>query len=109
MLRFCTVLLCLLLAAAVAGRYHAEVSVREEREHIRSLEAKKFEEKRRIQILRAELAWLESPERLVKIAAEKTDLEPITGAQLMDTAEFIAAMKGEAAASTVQPYIDSQK
>lgn len=97
MLRIATLMLCLLLAAAAAGRYRAEVSVREAREAVEMLEHEKGDEARRIQVLRAELAWLESPERLVKIAQEKTILEPMTGAQLMSPVEFVTAFAGDSA------------
>jgi len=92
MLRVSTFLLCLLLAAASAGRYRAEVAVRETRQSIGDLERTKAEEERRIQVLRAELAFLENPERLAKIAREKTELEPLTGHQLLSPKEFLTAM-----------------
>ncbi len=92
MFRFATFLLCLILALSVAARYRAEVSVRNERKQIRQVDVAIAEEERRIQVLRAELAWLGSPERLEKIAKEKTDLEPVTGAQLITTDEFVRAL-----------------
>ncbi len=95
MLRLSTVLLCLLLAAASAGRYHAEVGVRLSREAIETIEAEKAEEQRRIQILRVELAYLENPERLMKIAKEKTDLKALTGQQLLSTSDFVSALTSD--------------
>lgn len=92
MLRISTFLLCVLLAAAAAGRYQAEVQVRQEREAIRNLEAESKEEERRIQVLKAEVAWLESPDRLSKIAREKTGLEPLTGQQLLTSREFVSVV-----------------
>ncbi|MEO0320136.1 MAG: hypothetical protein AAF199_04490 [Pseudomonadota bacterium] len=92
MLRICTFLLCLLLAVASASRYRAEIAVRETRAAITATKASIAEEERRIQVLRAELAYLENPERLAKIARDKTDLEPLTGDQLVSAAEFLTAM-----------------
>lgn len=97
MLRIATFLLCLLLAAASAGRYRAEVSVRETRKEIENLQKEQIEEQRRIQVLRAELAYLESPDRLAKIAEDQTDLEPLMGQQLLTSGEFLTAFGVSAA------------
>lgn len=102
MLRISTFLLCLLLAAASAGRYRAEVAVRETRQSIEMLEQAKADEERRIQVLRAELAYLENPERLAKIAREKTDLEPLTGHQLLNSGEFLSALGADSIANHYQ-------
>jgi len=91
MVRVTMILLCFLLAAAAAGRYQAEVSVRQVRRDIQDLDSARVREISQIQVLRAEIAYLESPERLAKIAAEVTDLEPLTGAQLMTADEFLVA------------------
>jgi hypothetical protein len=77
-----------LLAAAAFGRYRAEVSVRELREDIERIETSQLEELRTIQMLRAEIAFLENPERLSKVAAAKTDLRPSSGDQLVNAPEF---------------------
>ena len=76
MIRISTIFLCLLLAAAAAGRYQAEVAVREARSELRNLEEQKAKELRAIQMLRAEVAYLESPDRLAKIARSETELRP---------------------------------
>ncbi len=91
MLRITMLLLCLILAAAAAGRYKAEAAVRETRNELRQLEQTKSQELTRIQVLRAEVAYLESPERLAAIAEKMTDLEPLTGAQLMTADDFKVA------------------
>jgi len=44
MLRIATLLLCILLASAAAGRYRAEVSVREARDEINRLQVEKEDE-----------------------------------------------------------------
>lgn len=91
MVRITMILLCFLLAAAAAGRYQAEVSVREVRRDIHGLDHARAQELSKIQVLRAEIAYLESPERLAKIASEVTDLQPLSGAQLMTADEFLTA------------------
>lgn len=95
MIRITTIFLCLLLAAAAAGRYRAEVSVRETRMELEKLETSKLEEERSIQMLRAEVAYLESPERLAKIAKAKTDLRPSESGQTPNAQEFAAAFRDE--------------
>lgn len=103
MMRFTTFLLCLILAAAAAGRYKAEIAVREAKNEARALERRKTEELSNIQILRAEVAYLERPERLAEIARSVTGLAPLSGAQLM-TAEDLelafAASRGAGQLST---------
>lgn len=88
MVRITMILLCFLLAAAAAGRYQAEVSVREVRREIENLDKARARELSQIQVLRAEIAYLESPDRLAKIASKVTDLEPLAGDQLMTADEF---------------------
>ncbi len=92
MLRLASLVFCILLAIASAGRYRAEVSVRAVRDDITYLEQAKADELRRIQILRAELAYLESPDRLEKIAREMTPLRPASGRQFLSSQEFLAAV-----------------
>ncbi len=91
-MRLTTLLLCLILAAAAAGRYKAEDEVRDARSEVRELDAKKARELSSIQVLRAEVAFLERPERLAEIAESvsglERDLEPLTGAQLMTAEDF---------------------
>lgn len=94
MVRATMILLCFLLLAAAAGRYKAEVSVREAREELKALEDAKAQEVSEIKVLRAEVAYLESPDRLAKIAARHTDLKPLAGTQLMTADEFVLALAG---------------
>ncbi len=100
MMRFTTFLLCLILAAAAAGRYKAEVAVRDAKSEVRALDRQKAEELSGIQVLRAEVAYLERPERLAEIAQSVTGLEPLTGAQLMTAEDLELAF---AAASAQNP------
>ncbi|WP_428407996.1 cell division protein FtsL [Hyphococcus sp.] len=94
MIRITTIFLCVLLAAAAFGRYRAEVSVRELREDIENIETSQVEELRSIQMLRAEIAYLENPDRLAKVAASKTDLRPSDMDQLVNAREFAALIGG---------------
>lgn len=90
MLRLTMMLLCLLLAAAAAGRYQAEVSVREAKRQINAVESEKAKTLSEIQVLKAEIAYLEGPERLAALARRHTDLKPLSGAQLVTAEEFLA-------------------
>ena len=103
MIRIATIFLCILLAAAAVGRYRAEVSVREARQELERLEAAKLEELRDIQMLRAEIAFLENPERLAKIATAKTDLRPSHGGQTVTARQFAAAFADEDAPLSDEP------
>ncbi|NOX96090.1 MAG: hypothetical protein GXP04_13650 [Alphaproteobacteria bacterium] len=94
MIRITTIFLCLLLAAAAAGRYRAEVSVKETRSELKRLELSKVEELRSIQILRADVAYLENPQRLSEIANSKTDLRPSERGQILTAREFAVLMNG---------------
>lgn len=91
MLRLTMILLCFVLAAAAAGRYKAEAAVRETRTELRQLDQAKTLEATKIQVLRAEVAYLESPERLGVIATKMTDLKPLSGAQLLTADDFKVA------------------
>lgn len=88
MMRLTTFLLCLILAAAAAGRYKAETAVRDAKSEIRTLDRLKSEELSSIQILRTEVAFLERPQRLAEIAGGVAGLAPLTGAQLMTAEDF---------------------
>jgi len=103
MIRITTIFLCVLLAAAAFGRYRAEVSVRELREDIEKIETSQVEELRSIQMLRAEIAYLENPERLAKVAEAKTDLRPSSGEQLVNATEFAALIGDEDFAKENEP------
>lgn len=91
MIRISTIFLCMLLAAAAFGRYRAEVSVKETRQEIERLDEAQQEARRAIQMLRAEIAYLENPERLARIAEAKTDLRPSDGLQTLSARQFAAA------------------
>jgi len=95
-MRFTLILLCFILAAAAAGRYQAEAAVRETRAELKRLDRAKETELSSIQVLRAEVAYLENPDRLSEIAENLTTLEPLSGAQLMTAEDFeLAFGEGE--------------
>jgi hypothetical protein len=106
MVRLTMILLCFLLAAAAWGRYRAEASVREARREIQELGQAQAKEISQVQVLRAEIAYLESPERLAKIARSVTDLEPLSGRQLMTADEFLVAFGDEAGPRLARPPAD---
>ena len=62
MIRVTMIFLCLILAGAAAGRYQAEVRVKQKREEINQLEKLKAREVAEIQLLRAEIAYLAKPD-----------------------------------------------
>ncbi len=95
MFRITTIFLCVLLAAAAIGRYRAEQSVQKTRMELERLETTRLEERRQIQLLRAEVAYLENPERLAKIARAKTELRPSEPVQIISVQQFAVAMTGE--------------
>ncbi len=94
----------MLLAAAAAGRYRAEVSVKETRAELKRLEISKTQEQQSIQMLRAEVAYLENPNRLSKIAQAKTNLRPSVQDQLLSARQFATKMDGDEADEL--PYQD---
>ena len=91
MIRLSMILLWLILFGAAAGRYKAETAVREIEAEIARLEAARDAETREIKVLRAEIAYLEGPDRLAEMAREHTDLRPLSGAQLMTADDFLMA------------------
>ena len=107
MIRITTIFLCVLLAAAAWGRYKAEVSVRETRQEIEKLNVSIVDESRKIQILRAEIAYLENPERLEKVAQTKTDLRPSERTQLLSARQFAAAFNDDVMLADDEPSAPS--
>lgn len=96
MIRTTTIFFCLLLAAAAAGRYRAENEVRSEERNIDVLRQQADGERDRIQVLRSEVAYLESPERLSSIVREwHAPLKPMKGSQMITAEQFIARFDGE--------------
>ena len=96
MFRITTIFLCVLLATAATGRYRAEEAVRKAHAEIAALEAKTLDEQRAIQMLRAEIAYLENPARLAKVAEVRTDLRPTERGQILSARQFAQAMGSDA-------------
>lgn len=96
MFRITTIFLCVLFLAAVAGRYSAEESVRAAQEELQRLEAEHQYERQQVQMLRAEIAYLEGPDRLAKVARATTALRPPAPGEILSAREFKSAMIGEA-------------
>lgn len=92
MIRFTMLFLCMLVAAAAFGRYRAEVSVRDVKAEASRLDQKGRQLETDIKILRAEIAYLESPDRLRKIANATTELEPLAGHQLVSASSFLSVV-----------------
>ncbi|MEL6360105.1 MAG: hypothetical protein AAFR21_03405 [Pseudomonadota bacterium] len=65
-----------------------DVAVHETRSEIAELERERDDLTGNMQLLRAEIAYLESPERLAGLAENFTELEPLAGQQLMTSDEF---------------------
>lgn len=95
-MRLSLLILCLVLFAAAAGRYRAEAALQLTERRIAELDARRAEEARAIQMLRAEIAVLESPERLARLADEHTDLAPLPSDRLLSADEFLIAFGGGA-------------
>lgn len=100
MVRLTMVFLCLLLAAAAAGRYQAEVAVRDSRNEIARLKSERAMELQQIETLRLDIAYLESPNRLAQLAEKLTDLRPLATPQLMTADRFRVAFAADPAAET---------
>lgn len=108
MIRASMIFLVLLLLGAAAGRYSAEASVRDLRRDMQTIETKKAEARREIQTLRAEVAYLESPDRLQDIAAMATDLKPVASRQLLTSQDFAAAFAGAASEMALSAALDEE-
>jgi len=90
MIRITMLFLCVLLAAAAFGRYRAEVAVQDVKAQTEKLQRKETQLRTDIKLLRAEIAYLESPDRLKLIADVATDLEPVAGDQLVTANSFLS-------------------
>ena len=96
MIRVLTPALCLLLAAAAAGRYHAEASVREARSELSSVRSALSQEEERERRLRMEVEVLESASRLTSLNEQTIGLGAARPEQ-MTTREDFATMIGRPA------------
>lgn len=97
MIRTTMLFLCVLLAAAAFGRYRAEVTVRDVRAQTEQLKREEAQLKNDVKLLRAEIAYLESPDRLRLVADLATDLEPAIGSQLLSANTFLVTISPQSA------------
>ncbi|MEL7030532.1 MAG: hypothetical protein AAGL49_15295 [Pseudomonadota bacterium] len=93
MMRVIAVLALCVFAAAAVGRYRTEIAVKEAQARLADLRLDVEEQKRRIAVLRAELAHLEDPERLRQLAARHTELEAVKVVQLTEAEPAIALVR----------------
>ncbi|MEO1013808.1 MAG: hypothetical protein AAFX08_01335 [Pseudomonadota bacterium] len=91
-MRLSLIILCIVLFAAAAGRYRAEASLRAVEREVALLEAERVAKGRAIQMLRAEIASLENPDRLARLAQAHTTLEPLSSAQFLTADDFLLAL-----------------
>lgn len=88
MIRISTIFFCLLLAAAAAGRYRAEATVRADRQAIEKLEQEIRAEEQEISALQMQVEVLESGPRLAELAYSELNLRAVAPDQLTRTDEF---------------------
>lgn len=97
------ILLMLVMILIAFGRYKAENHVQAIRIEIDDLEARKQTAAQDIMLMRAEIAYLESPARLASIAGSVTELKPLAGRQLITADEFLVAFgNGQASEGVMQ-------
>lgn len=85
------IFLFVLFAVTAFARYRIEVAVVQAQAEMDRIEASAAALSRSIQMLRAEIAYLENPDRLARIAGLKTQLRPSTASQAVDAVQFAAA------------------
>ncbi len=88
MMRISTIFFCVLLAAAAAGRYRAEASVRADKAEIDKIDAEIAEEERQISKLDLEVEVLESSARLSQLALHRLELTSVKPYQLHTADQF---------------------
>jgi cell division protein FtsL len=77
MRRVVNVLALVLLAALAVGLYRAKTEADDDRRRVRALEAELAQERESVRVMRNEVGYLESPERLRTLAEEQLGLAPI--------------------------------
>lgn len=68
-----------LVAALFVGLYKAKTDAARSQSHVRALQTQVQDEEARVRALRAEVARLESPENVERLARERLGLEPGAG------------------------------
>ncbi len=98
MMKISTIIFCVFLALAAAGRYKAEAGVRADKADIRAMEREIRDEKAAIEELRLQVEVLESQPRLTDLARRYTDLEPIRPEQLKTARDFAGLISDDPSA-----------
>jgi hypothetical protein len=83
MIKPCTLLWFLLIAAAIFGVYHLKYRVQAQEEELTRLDSQIARDRDAIQVLRAEWAHLNEPARLTDLAMRHLDLGPVAGVQIV--------------------------
>lgn len=107
MMRLSTIFFCILLAAAAAGRYRAEVNVRSDKVEIAKFQEMRAGEKEQIDRLRLDVRVLESAPRTAKLSRLYTDLEQLKPNQMQNSNEFLKVITPPNIAETI-PSLDEQ-
>lgn len=91
-------IVALLIAVALAvALYKAKDEAGDARARIAALEGELSSEARAIQVLKAEIAYLEDPARLRTLADEKLGLKPVDPVRVVDLAEAPLLLEEERA------------
>jgi hypothetical protein len=77
MRRLVNVLAMAVLAALAVGLYRAKTDADDDRRRVRAIEAELAQERETIRVMRNEVGYLESPERLRALAEDKLGLVPL--------------------------------
>jgi len=88
-----------LLLVLVLGLYLVKTFAGAERADIDRIDVQIIEEQRRIRLLQAEVAYLEQPDRIQRLAAESLQVQPLSGKR--ETA--VDSLSGVAAKPTPPP------
>ncbi|MEM9749512.1 MAG: hypothetical protein AAF869_01030 [Pseudomonadota bacterium] len=99
MMRIIAVVALGLFAVAAVARYQTEIEAKSAEAELKRLERQIAREERRIVLLRAELAHLEDPERLRRLAAAHTGLQAARVDQLADMPTAVKRVQAGAPAA----------
>lgn len=91
MTRYLTLLWTLAIAVTAAGLFHISYRVEAMESRLAGLNGRIVAEQEAIRVLRADWAWLDRPDRLERLVAERTALRPMTPDQIIAGADVIPA------------------
>lgn len=92
------VFLALCMIAAASGRYATEITVKNARAELAAMKEAKAEIVDRRDVLRAEIAHLENPARLLALVRADAELAPLAPHQMVRMSRAIAIIEGRAQA-----------